>query len=55
MGKKLNISGGIWPVLLIVLFVIAWVCVTVLHYARKSRQQWLAVDKRKLKVWEDEE
>ena len=48
-------SAGFWPVVIIVLFVIAWVLSKVLFYARKSDAQWLQVDKSKLKTWDDDE
>jgi len=46
---------GIWPALLILIFVILWVLAKVFTYARKSEEQWQAVDKSKLKTWDDEE
>ena len=45
----------IWPALLFVLVFVAWVLAKVLHYARKSEQQWQQVDKSKLRVLEDDE
>ncbi|HEX9852958.1 MAG TPA: hypothetical protein VGA68_08080 [Woeseiaceae bacterium] len=48
-------SGELQIALLIVLGVIAYVIANVWRYARKSRQQWQAVDKSKLKVWDDED
>ncbi len=44
-----------WPALLIVVFVMVWVLAKVLAYARKSESQWQAVDKSKLKTWDDED
>jgi len=46
---------GLWPVVLIIAFVILWVISKVVAYARKSEKQWQAVDKSKLKTWDDEE
>ena len=46
---------GLWPVLLIIGFIILWVLAKVFAYARKSEQQWQAVDKSKLKTWNDDE
>ncbi len=48
-------SDGFWPVVLIILFIIAWVLAKVIAYARKSEQQWREVDKSKLKEWEDDD
>ncbi|MBT5218283.1 MAG: hypothetical protein HOI35_01095 [Woeseia sp.] len=48
-------ASGLWPVLLIIAFIILWVLAKVITYARKSEQQWQAVDKSKLKTWDDDE
>ncbi len=48
-------SVGFWPVLIIVLLVIAWVLSKVFFYARKSEEQWQKVDKNKLKTWDEDE
>jgi hypothetical protein len=39
----------------LVLAVIVYVIVNVWRYARKSNEQWRAVDKSKLKVWDDDD
>jgi hypothetical protein len=39
----------------IVLAVIVYVAVNVWRHARKSKEQWQAVDKSKLKVWDDDD
>jgi len=49
------VSSGFWPVVLIVVFVIAWVAAKVIEAARKSEEQWREVDKSKLKEWDDDE
>jgi uncharacterized membrane protein (DUF485 family) len=46
---------GIWPILAIVVIVIAWVLSKVIFYMRKSDAQWQQVDKSKLRKWEDDE
>ncbi len=46
---------GLWPVLLIIIFVVAWVVSKVITYSRISDQQWRDVDKSKLKTWNDDE
>ena len=46
---------GLWPVLAIILFVIAWVAAKVIEAMRRSEQQWREVDKSKLREWEDDE
>lgn len=48
-------SVGFWPVVIIILLVIAWVVSKVRFYMRKSEQQWQQVDKSKLRVWEEDE
>ena len=48
-------SKGFWPVVLIVVFIIAWALAKVAAHARKSEQQWREVDKSKLKQWEDDD
>jgi len=46
---------GLWPVLLIVILVVAWVISKVIAYSRQSERQWRDVDKSKLKTWSDDE
>ncbi len=48
-------SDGFWPVVLIVVFIIAWALAKVVAHTRKSEQQWREVDKSKLKEWEDDD
>ena len=48
-------SKGFWPVVLIVVVIIAWALAKVVAYARKSEQQWREVDTSKLKQWEDDD
>lgn len=54
-GGATKVSAGFWPVLLLILVVIAWVISKVVFYAKKSEQQWQAADKSKIKEWQDEE
>jgi len=53
--ERSRMSAGFWPVLLVIVFVVAWVLSKVWFYARKSEEQWQNVDKSKLRVWDDEE
>ena len=46
---------GLWPIILLIAIVIAWVLSKVLFYMKKSEEQWRAVDKSKLREWEDDE
>jgi len=46
---------GTWPILAIVVIVIAWVLSKVFFYMRKSDAEWQQVDKSKLRKWEDDE
>jgi hypothetical protein len=48
-------SQGFWPILVIIVIVIAWVLSKVFYYMRRSEQQWLEVDKTRLREWEDED
>ncbi len=48
-------SDGFWPVVFIIVSIIAWVLAKVFVHARKSEQQWREVDKSKLKEWEDDD
>jgi len=52
---RMRVSSGFWPVMLIVVFVIAWVAAKVIEAAKKSEEQWREVDKSKLKEWDDDE
>jgi uncharacterized membrane protein YoaT (DUF817 family) len=42
---------ALWIVLAVIVYVVA----NVWRYARKSKEQWQAVDKSKLKVWDDDD
>ena len=46
---------GLWPILILIAAVIIWVVAKVLHYARKSEQQWREVDRDKLREWQDDD
>lgn len=46
---------GLWPIILLIAIVIAWVLSTILSYMKKSEEQWRSVDKSKLREWEDDE
>jgi beta-lactamase regulating signal transducer with metallopeptidase domain len=60
-GSLLNINGctampeGLWPIIILIVVVIAWVLSKVRYYMRKSEEQWREVDKTKLREWEDED
>lgn len=53
--ERSRVSTGFWPVVLVIVFIVAWVLSKVWFYAKKSEEQWREVDKSKLKVWDDEE
>jgi len=53
--RGFRMSEGFWPVVLIIVFIIAWVLAKVVAYARKSEQQWREVDKSKLKELKDDD
>ena len=46
---------GLWPIIILIAIVIAWVLSKVRFYIRKSEQQWRDVDKSKLREWDDED
>ncbi len=47
--------SDLWLVALAVALFLAYVLVKVVHYMRKSREQWKSVDKAKLKEWKDDD
>jgi len=53
--RGFHMSDGFWPVVFIIVSIIAWVLAKVFAHARKSEQQWREVDKSKLKEWEDDD
>ena len=46
---------GLSPILVMIAVVVIYVIAKVIHYVRKSEQQWLEVDKSKLREWEDDD
>jgi hypothetical protein len=46
---------GLWPVLILIAFVLVYVVVKVREYMRVSDEQWKKVDKSKLREWDDED
>ena len=46
---------GPWPIIILIVVVIAWVLSKVRFYMRKSEEQWREVDKTRLREWEDED
>jgi hypothetical protein len=46
---------GLWPIIILIVVVIAWVLSKVRYYMRKSEEQWREVDKTKLREWDDED
>ena len=46
---------GLLPVLVIIVFVIAYTIAKVIQYMRESEEQWRHVDKSKLRKWEDDD
>ncbi|MBT8098678.1 MAG: hypothetical protein KJO82_02955 [Gammaproteobacteria bacterium] len=46
---------GLLPILLFILIVIVYAIAKVVQHNRKSREQWQAVDKSKLREWEDDD
>ena len=55
-GDKLAVMPkGLIFLLIMIAVIIVYTIVTVLQYMRLSDKQWQAVDKSKLKEWEDED
>lgn len=48
-------ADGFWIALAIVAGVGLYVVVKVIHYARRSREQWRDVDRSKLRSWDDDD
>ncbi|MBT8077672.1 MAG: hypothetical protein KJO31_03805 [Gammaproteobacteria bacterium] len=48
-------ADGFWIAVFFVVVVAAYVLSKVVFYMKKSADQWEAVDKSKLKEWEDDE
>ncbi len=46
---------GLWPILILIAVVIVYALSKIRYYMRKSDEQWLAVDKSKLREWDDED
>ena len=46
---------GIWPILILIAVVIVYALSKIRYYMRKSDEQWLSVDKSKLREWDDED
>jgi hypothetical protein len=46
---------GLWPVLVFIALVIAWVIAKVVSYMKESERQWREVDKSKLREWDDDD
>jgi hypothetical protein len=46
---------GLWPVLVLIAFVLVYVVVRIREYMRVSEKQWEKVDKSKLREWDDDE
>jgi hypothetical protein len=46
---------GLWPVLILIAFVVIYAVVRIREYMRVSNEQWKNVDKSKLREWEDED
>ena len=46
---------GLWPIIILIAIVVAWVFAKIRFYMQKSEEQWRAVDKSKLREWDDED
>jgi hypothetical protein len=49
-----QMPAGFWLLIAFIVLVFAYVISKVLYYKRKSDEQWQAVDKSKLREWEDD-
>lgn len=46
---------GLWPIIILIAIVAAWVISKIRYYMKVSEQQWREVDKSKLREWDDED
>lgn len=46
---------GLWPILAMIVLVIAYTIAKVVQHMRKSEEQWRQVDKSKLREWDDDD
>ncbi len=46
---------GLWPVLILIAFVVIYAVVRIREYMRVSNEQWKNVDKSKLKEWDEDD
>jgi hypothetical protein len=46
---------GLWPVLILLAFVLIYVVAKIREYMKVSEEQWKKVDKSELREWEDDE
>ena len=46
---------GLIPILILIAVVIVYTIAKIVGYIKKSEQQWLEVDKSKLREWDDDE
>ena len=46
---------GPWPLIALIVIVFVYAIAKVRYYIRRSEQQWLEVDKSKLREWDDDE
>ena len=46
---------GLWPILILIAILVAWIVAKIRFYIKKSEAEWREVDKSKLREWEDDE
>jgi len=49
------VPDGLIPILILIAVVIVYTIAKIVGYMKKSEQQWLNVDKSKLREWDDED
>ena len=56
VGREgVDVHPEIWPVIAIIVAVLAWVVAKVVYYMRQSDKQWREVDRSKLREWRDDD
>lgn len=51
----LSVPEGLLPVLILIAVVVIYTIAKVIERVKKSEEQWRAVDKSKLREWDDED
>ena len=53
--EEVTMPEGLWPILVLIAFVVIYTVAKVLQYMRESEEQWRKVDKSKLREWDEDD